>query len=53
MSTHLIALDKSPGVHPIAVEEIPQRILCKAVAMATGIDVTDLSCVVLTNYALG
>ena len=35
-------MDKSPGVRPIAIGEIPRRILCKAVALATSMDVTDL-----------
>ena len=35
MRTRLVALDKSPGVRPIAIGKIPRRILCKAVALAT------------------
>ena len=42
MSTRLVALDKSPGVRPIGIGEIPRRLLCKAVALATSMDVTDL-----------
>ena len=42
MSSRLIALDKCPGVRPIAIGEIPRRILCKVIAMATRDDVTDL-----------
>ena len=42
MSSHLIALDKCPGVTPIAIGEEPRRILCKVLAMATGSDVIDL-----------
>ena len=42
MSSRLIALDKCPGVRPIAIGEEPRRILCKVLAMATGSDVADL-----------
>ena len=42
MSSRLIALDKCPGVRPIAIREEPRRILCKVLAMATGSDVVDL-----------
>ena len=42
MSSRLIALDKCPGVRPIAIREEPRRILCKVLAMATGSDFVDL-----------
>ena len=44
MSSHLVALDKCPGVQPIAIGEIPRHtcILCKVIAMATRDDITDL-----------
>ena len=45
MSSRLIALDKCPGVRPIAIGEEPRRIFCKVLAMATGSDVVDLCAV--------
>ena len=42
MSCRLLALDKCPGVRPIGVGEVLQRILCKVVAMATCADLEDV-----------
>ena len=42
MSCRLVALDKCLGVWPIAIGEIPRRILCKAMAIATRDDIKDL-----------
>ena len=42
MSSRLIALDKCPGVQLIAIGEELQRIVCKALALATGSDVAEL-----------
>ena len=42
MSSHLVALDKCPGVRPIVIGEISSRILCTVIAMATRDDVIDL-----------
>ena len=42
MSSRLIALDKCPGVRPIAVGEVLRRIIGKVMALATGTDVEDL-----------
>ena len=53
-SSRLIALDKCPGIRPIAIGEEPRRILCKVLAMATGSDVVDLCGVrqVCSGYAI-
>ena len=42
MSSRLVALDKCPGVQPVTIGEIPRRILCKVIVMATRDDITDL-----------
>ena len=42
MSSRFIALDKCPGVRPIAIGEELRRIVCKALAFATGSDVAEL-----------
>ena len=42
MSSRLIALDKSPGVHPIAIGEILRCIICRSIVMATRTDIADL-----------
>ena len=39
MSNRLITLDKCPGVCPVGVGETLRRIICKAVCMATRIDI--------------
>ena len=39
MSSRLVALDKKPGVRPIAIGEVLRRILCKVVASITRSDV--------------
>ena len=44
MSSCLVALDKCPGVRPIAIGEIPRPILCKAMAMATDLCEVDQLC---------
>ena len=42
MSSRFVALDKCPGVRPITIGEIPRRILCKVIVMATRDDITNL-----------
>ena len=42
ISSRLITLDKCPGVRPIAIGEELRRIVCKALAFATGSDVAEL-----------
>ena len=42
MSSRLIALDKCPGVRPIAIGEILRRIICRSIVMATRNDIADL-----------
>ena len=42
MSSRLIALDKCPGIWPIAIGEELWQIVCKALAFATGSDVAEL-----------
>ena len=42
MSSRLIALDKSPGVRPIAIGEILRRIICRSIVMVTRTDIADL-----------
>ena len=52
MSSCLIALDKCPGVRPIAIGEEHRWILCKVLAMATGSDVVDLCGVRQVSFGL-
>lgn len=42
MSSRLIALDKSPGVRPIAIGEILRCIICRSIVMTTRTDIADL-----------
>ena len=42
MASQMIGLDKSPGVRPIGIGEVLRRILGKAMALATGMDVEDI-----------
>ena len=42
MASRLIALDKNPGVHPIAIREVLRRIISKAVAVVTRSDIESI-----------
>ena len=42
MASRLIALDKNPGVRPIAIGEVLRRIISKAVAMVTRSDIESI-----------
>jgi len=42
MSSHLITLDKCPGVRPIGIGEALWQILCKVVALATRSDLEEV-----------
>ena len=43
VASHLIALDKCPGVRPIRIGEISRRIISKAVLVILGSDVIDVT----------
>ena len=42
MASHLIALDKCPGVHPIGIGDALRRMLCKVTALATHADLEEV-----------
>ena len=44
MACRLVPLDKNPGVRPIAIGELPRRIISKAVLSIIGQDIADATC---------
>ena len=44
MACRLVPLDKNPGVQPIAIGELPRRIISKAVLSIIGQDIADATC---------
>ena len=44
VACRLVPLDKNPGVWPIAIGELPRRIISKAVLSIIGQDIADATC---------
>ena len=43
LACHLIALDRNPGIHPIAIGDTARRIIAKTIFSSVGPDVQDIS----------
>ena len=52
MASRLIALDKNPGVHPIAIGEVCRRILGKAILRVIKPDILEARQLAVSSYVL-